>query len=99
MNPQMWKLVGTAAAALAGMVANKVVNGGWKKATGKTPPSDPTDPDVDWKEAVIFAAVSGLVIGVAKLATQRKAAQYYTNAVGRQHAELHNIKEEADLKS
>lgn len=98
MNPQMWKIVGSGAAMLAGMIATKVVNGGWEKAVGKTPPSDPTDPDVDWKEALAFAALSGLVIGVAKLATQRQTAKFYTKAVGREYAELHNIKEDAGLE-
>ena len=56
MGPNVWKLIGTGAAMLAGMVANKIVNSGWQKATGKEAPSDPTNPDVDWKEALAFAA-------------------------------------------
>ena len=52
-------------------VAKKALNTGWKAATGKTPPANPADPDVEVKEAVAWAAVSGALIGMAVAGTPK----------------------------
>ncbi|GAA1879650.1 DUF4235 domain-containing protein [Lapillicoccus jejuensis] len=83
MGPTAWKLLGTAAAVAAGSVANKVVSGVWEKAAGKPAPNDPLNTDdVSWKEALLFAALSGLVIQLTRVAAQRKAAQMYQKRAG-----------------
>ena len=97
MGPNVWKLIGTGDAMLAGMVANKIVNSGWQKATGKEAPSDPTNPDVDWKEALAFAAFSGLVIGIARLVAQRQAAKGFVSAVKRQSNDIGDVDLQAQI--
>lgn len=87
MSPNLWKYIGTGAAIVAGALANKVVNKGWESATGRSAPSDPTDPDIDWKEAVAFAAISGIVVGTMRLIAQRQTAGVYQRAVARQVAD------------
>ncbi len=83
MGPLVWRILGTGAAALATAVATKAVAKGWEVAAGKPAPDDPTHPDdVTWQEAVLFAAVSGLVVGAARVAATRKAAQYYAKSAG-----------------
>ncbi|PPK98021.1 uncharacterized protein DUF4235 [Kineococcus xinjiangensis] len=82
MNPMVWKLIGTGAAVGAGALANAVTKGGWKFLTGSNPPDNPEDPDVGWKEAVLWALASGAVIGIARLLAERQAAAYYRKAVG-----------------
>ncbi len=83
MGPLVWRVLGTGAAALATSVATKVVSKGWEVAVGRPAPDDPNHPeDVAWKEAVIFAALSGLVVGAARVAATRKAAQYYAKSAG-----------------
>ena len=66
----------------AATVAKKALHTGWKATTGKTPPSNPADPDVDIKEAVAWAAVSGALIGLARMAAGRQAANYYAKSTG-----------------
>ncbi|WP_409483958.1 DUF4235 domain-containing protein [Arsenicicoccus dermatophilus] len=101
MGPNLWKLIGTGAAALAGVVANKIVNTSWQKATGKEAPSDPTNPEVDWKEALAFAALSGVVMGVARLVAQRQTAKGYVAAVKRQSKDIGEVdpQAQADVSS
>jgi len=83
MGSFMWKVLGTGSAVLAGAIANKVVTKAWEVASGRPAPSDPTQSDdVGWKEAVLFAALTGLAVGAARVAVQRKAAQYYAESTG-----------------
>ena len=58
-------------------MAKKLLNTSWRAATGKNPPENPADPDVDVWEAVLWAAVSGTIVGLARMLAQRKAASYY----------------------
>ena len=71
-----------ASALMAAAVAKKAIDKSWTLATGKKPPENPADPDVDVWEAVMWAAVSGTVIGLARMLAQRKAAGYYQRSKG-----------------
>ncbi len=66
----------------AAAATKKVLNTSWKAATGKTPPANPADPDVDVKEAVTWAVVSGALIGLARMFAARRAAGYYAKSTG-----------------
>lgn len=70
------------AAIAAASVAKKGLNASWRAATGKNPPANPADPDVGMAEAVMFAAVSGTLIGVARMLATRRAAGYYAKSTG-----------------
>jgi hypothetical protein len=74
-------LSGIGAAATAA-VAQRVLTTGWKKATGKEPPTDPSHPDVRWREAAGWAAVSAAVVAVARLLAQRRVAETWRRASG-----------------
>lgn len=85
MSPLGWKVLGTGGAILAGTVANRIVTKLWQAASGKPAPSDPTNQDeVSWKEALLFAAVTGFVVQAARVAAERKTAQYQAKTAGRQ---------------
>ena len=57
-------------------VTKKVIDATWKVgAKGKTPPTDPADPDIDLREAIVFAVISGAAISVARLFIARKFAK------------------------
>ena len=57
-------------------VAKKAVDATWKMGSrGKTPPTDPADPEVELREAILFAVLSGAVISVVRLFIARKLAQ------------------------
>ena len=63
-------------------LARKALTGGWKAATGKTPPENPADPDVDLWEAVMWAALSGTAVALVRMLATRKAANYYVKSTG-----------------
>ena len=70
------------AALAAAALAKKTLNSSWRAATGKNPPENPADPDVDVWEAVMWAAVSGTIVALARMLAQRKAAGYYKRSAG-----------------
>ena len=66
----------------AATVAKKGLNSTWRATTGKNPPANPADPDVSLAEAVMWAAVSGTLIGVVRMLAARRAAHYYAKSTG-----------------
>ncbi|RYE79547.1 MAG: DUF4235 domain-containing protein [Myxococcales bacterium] len=81
-NSKLWAVFSLVSALGAASVAKKGMNTSWKAATGKQPPSNPADPDVDLWEAVAWAALSGTVVGVARMLASRRAANYYVKSTG-----------------
>jgi hypothetical protein len=81
-SSKIWTVFSLVSAVLAAAAARKGLNTSWKVATGKKPPENPADPDVDIWEAVAWATVSGVAIGVARMLAQRKAASYYARSTG-----------------
>lgn len=81
-SSKVWSAFSLAAALGSAAVAKKALDGGWKAATGKQPPANPADPDVDLWEAVAWAAASGTFVALAKMLAQRRAAGYYVKSTG-----------------
>ena len=77
-----WKIVGGASTALAGMAASRLTAALYKKVRKSDPPANPASPDTSWAEAVVWAAVSGLAIGLGRLAAERVAAHGWVRATG-----------------
>ncbi|MGH3471901.1 MAG: DUF4235 domain-containing protein [Nocardioidaceae bacterium] len=78
-----WKLVGTASALFAGRLATKGLDATWRTATGHNPPNKPEHPELSQREAMAWAAVSGMAIGVAKAYATRRAANYWVKSFGK----------------
>lgn len=70
----LWKVAGLGSAAVVGIAARKTLTATWKLATGTAPPTNPEDPDIGWRGAVGWATLSGVVVGLARLAVARKLA-------------------------
>jgi hypothetical protein len=85
---KVWSLFSLGAALGAAALAKKTLNTSWKAATGKQPPANPADPDVDVWEAVAWAAASGTFVAVVKMLATRKAATYYQKSTGHLPPEL-----------
>lgn len=81
-SSKVWSAFSLVAALGSAAVAKKALDGGWKAATGKQPPANPADPDVDLWEAVAWAAASGTFVALAKMLAQRRAATYYVKSTG-----------------
>jgi hypothetical protein len=66
-------LIGTLGATA---IAKKAADATWKLGSkGKKPPTDPADPDLDLKEAILFAVLSGAAVSVARLVIARRFAR------------------------
>ena len=55
-SSKMWSMFSLVAALGAAAAARKAIDKSWQVSTGKKPPENPADPDVDIWEAVAWAA-------------------------------------------
>ncbi|MDP9398125.1 MAG: DUF4235 domain-containing protein [Actinomycetota bacterium] len=78
----LWKALGTGSAIGMGILAKKVATSVWKVAAGKEPPANPADPEVTWREALAWAVASGAIVGIARMVTTRKLADYWVKSTG-----------------
>lgn len=81
-SSKVWSVFSLVAALGAAALAKKGLDTTWKAATGKNPPENPADPDVNLWEAVTWAAVSGTLVALARMLAQRRAAGYYAKSTG-----------------
>lgn len=81
-SSKVWSVFSLVSAIGAATVARKALEKGWTMATGKNPPENPADPDVEVREAVAWALVTGALIALARMFAQRRAAGYYTKSTG-----------------
>jgi len=79
---RLWTVFSVVSALVAAAVAKKALDTGWRAATGKHPPANPADPDVQMSEAVTWAVVSGTFVALARMLAQRRAARYYQRSAG-----------------
>ncbi|HEX5861457.1 MAG TPA: DUF4235 domain-containing protein [Nocardioides sp.] len=93
-SSKVWSVMSLVAALGAAALAKKGLNTSWRAATGKNPPANPADPDVDLWEAVAWAAVSGTFVGIARMLASRKAAHYYAKSTGHLPPDL--VKDDQD---
>lgn len=73
----------TVAAIGAGIATRKVITSLWTRTTGNEPPNDPADPTVAWKEALAWAAATGVGVGVARVVGRRVAADVWEKRSGK----------------
>ena len=88
---KIWTVYGLAATTLATILARKALNTTWKVSTGKTPPKNPAHPDVSMGEAVAWAILSGVAVGLARMVASRKAAAYYRKSTGHLPPNLQDV--------
>lgn len=81
-SSKVWAVFSLVAALGAAAVARKTLNKGWRAATGKNPPENPADPDVEVWEAIAWAATTGAFVAIARMMAQRRAAGYYIKSTG-----------------
>jgi hypothetical protein len=79
---KLWTVFSLVTALGAAAVAKKAIDTGWRAATGKHPPENPADPDVQMTEAIAWAVVSGTFVALARMLAQRRAANYYRRSAG-----------------
>ncbi len=60
---------------LAARLTRSVAGKGYKLITKVDPPKNPANPDVEWKDALVWAAISGLIGGMSRLTARRWLAE------------------------
>ncbi len=98
-NSKFYSVFSLVAALGAAAVVKKGLNTSWRAATGKNPPANPADPDVKIGEAVMWAAVSGTLIAVARMLATRRAANYYAKSTGHLPPQLQKDNQDKDAAS
>ena len=81
-SSKLYSAFSLVAALGAAALAKKGLNTSWRAATGKNPPENPADPDVGLGEAVVWSALTGAMVALARMVAQRRAANYYTRSTG-----------------
>lgn len=79
----LWMVTGAGAAMLAGNVTKRALDAGWKAATSDEPPDKPESLGISWKEALLWTALSAVVVGIAELTARRGAALGWRQVTGR----------------
>lgn len=77
-----WLVVGSASAALAGYLARRALKTAWRAVRGEDPPENAGPDEVGWRDAIAWTALSGLVVGVARMAAERVAHRGWTGLTG-----------------
>mgnify|MGYP000912497670 FL=1 len=94
-SSKIWTVFSLISALGAAALAKKGLDKAWTLVTGKQPPENPADPDVEIWEAVSWAVASGVAVGIARMVAQRKAASYYTRSTGHLPPDLQKDDQEA----
>ncbi len=79
---QMWNGVASLAAVGAVAATKPLVERIWTLLSGREAPGNPAHQDVTWGEAVMWALVTGALVGVIRLLAQRGAASVWAKARG-----------------
>lgn len=77
-----WKVLGYGFAIPTGMVVRKSIDAVWMSAVGSDPPKNPAAPGTRWREAVGWAAASGVAVAVGRMVASRGAAAAYKTLTG-----------------
>jgi Protein of unknown function (DUF4235) len=82
VEDRMWKAVATGAAAGAVAITRPLIERTWRQVVGSEPPGNPAHEDVAWRDAILWAALSGAVVGLIRLVAQRTAAGVWQQVRG-----------------
>lgn len=77
-----WDILAVGSAALAGIGARQLMQGGWKLVRGDEPPENPASRSVSWGEAVAWTVATGVVVGIMRLLAERGAASGWKRVKG-----------------
>ena len=70
---KVWAIAATLASLGAAKLTKNLLSKSWEKRRGSVPGNPATD-DTTWNEALVWAVVSGVAVGVVRLLAQRGVA-------------------------
>ena len=68
------KLIGIATGIVVRKASMKALDAVWRRTKHSEPPADPASPGTPWMEALLWAAASGIAVGVGRLVTTKGVA-------------------------
>ena len=77
-------LVGAGASMIATTVVERSLKAGWRAATSEDPPMKPEALTTSWKEAIVWTALSAVVLGLTQTFARRGAAVGWQHFVGKE---------------
>lgn len=81
VEKRSWFLVAAASAMLAGMIAERGMETGWRAIYDEDPPADPWRAD-SWKSAIAWAAVSATVVAAVQISARHGARLGWQKVTG-----------------
>ncbi|MBW3576695.1 MAG: DUF4235 domain-containing protein [Actinobacteria bacterium] len=78
----LWKALGTVAAIAAAALVRNAATAAWKRTRNADPPANPASPYTRWSEAIAWAALTGMLVGIARMLASRGAAEGWRRATG-----------------
>lgn len=75
----LWTVAASGAAIGAATLAKKALTKGWVAKRGRIP-GNPATTDTTWNEALAWAVLSGVVVGVVRLLAQRGVAAAFVKS-------------------
>ena len=78
-----WKVIGYGFSIPTGILVRKAIQGSWTSIVGTDPPKNPEAPGTQWKEAIAWAAASGVAITVGRMIASAGAAKTYKTLTGK----------------
>ncbi len=78
-----WLAVGAGSSFLAAAMVEKSLNAGYRAVTSRRPPTEPESLKTSWRQALLWTAVSALLVGLAQISAKRGAAVGWKRATGR----------------
>jgi hypothetical protein len=78
----LYRPLGLLFGVVGGVVASSIFRQVWKQVSGDDEAPDATDPDQDWREVLLAAAIQGAVFGLVKAAIDRGGANAWQRLTG-----------------
>lgn len=84
-NPGVGKtesLITYAAAIAATFLVRRALHLSWQTALKRDPPKNPASRSVAWKDALLWGALSGAIVGIARIGSRRATSAAYRSYRG-----------------
>ena len=92
MGGLIWKVLSIGATVGATKLATDAAQRGWKFATGKPVPVAGDYEQERTRDVIAFTAISAMLVTGARIAAERKAAEYYRHSTGHLPKALIDVK-------
>lgn len=79
----LWSAVGFASSMAAGTLMKRGLDSSWRVVTSNDPPDQPESLKISWGHALLWTALSAVVVGLAELSARRGAALGWRQITGK----------------